>query len=177
MPSTYKGQPRSHSRPSSRAPPPSPLPRSSWPGVGAGVFTAGLAAPAIGAAVGGTVFGLYGAAATSAGLAALGGGSLAAGGLGMAGGTAVISAAGGLLGLGVGAGAATGASAVSEAQLRVLGRLVSEVVKVHVLCKVVLIDELQRSQGPGRDDLRASQPPRRDQDDPRPRSYADPGRR
>ena len=37
-------------------------------GVGAGVFTAGLAAPAIGAAVGGTVFGLYGAAATSAGL-------------------------------------------------------------------------------------------------------------
>lgn len=111
-------------------------------GVGAGVFTAGLAAPAIGAAVGGTVFGLYGAAATSAGLAALGGGSLAAGGLGMAGGTAVISAAGGLLGLGVGAGAATGASAVAEAQIRVLGRLISDVVKVHVLCKVVLIDEL-----------------------------------
>ena len=112
-------------------------------GVGAGVFTAGLAAPAIGAAVGGTVFGLYGAAATSAGLAALGGGSLAAGGFGMAGGTAVISAAGGLLGLGVGAGAASGASAVSETQIRVLGRLVSDVVKVHVLCKVVLIAELR----------------------------------
>ena len=112
-------------------------------GVGAGVLTAGLAAPMIGTAVGGTVFGLYGAAATSAGLAALGGGSLAAGGLGMAGGTAVISAAGGVLGLGVGAGATAGASAATEAQTRVLGRLVADVVKVHVLCKVVLVDELQ----------------------------------
>lgn len=52
--------------------------------------TGGLAAPAIGAAVG-SAMGLSGAAATSAGLAAIGGGSLAAGGLGMAGGTAVVS--------------------------------------------------------------------------------------
>lgn len=111
-------------------------------GIGAGVLTSGLAAPAIGAAVGTSMFGLYGAAATSAGLAALGGGSLAAGGLGMAGGTAVISAAGGLLGLGFGAGAATGVQASSDAQARVLGRMVSDTVKLHVLCKVVLIEEL-----------------------------------
>lgn len=56
------------------------------------VVTGGLAAPAIGAAIGTTFMGLSGAAATSAGLAAIGGGSLAAGGLGMAGGTAIISA-------------------------------------------------------------------------------------
>lgn len=66
--------------------------------IGAGalcVVTGGLAAPAIGAAVGSSVLGLSGAAATSAGLAAIGGGSLAAGGLGMAGGTAIISAVAG----------------------------------------------------------------------------------
>ena len=34
-------------------------------------------------------------------------------------------------------------AAVSEAQIRVLGRLVSDVVKVHALCKVVLIEELR----------------------------------
>lgn len=65
--------------------------------------TGGLAAPAIGAAVG-SAMGLSGAAATSAGLAAIGGGSLAAGGLGMAGGTAVVSG----VAAGLGA-AATGA--------------------------------------------------------------------
>jgi hypothetical protein len=62
------------------------------------VATGGLAAPAIGAAVGSTFMGLSGAAATSAGLAAIGGGSLAAGGLGMAGGTAIISAVAGGVG-------------------------------------------------------------------------------
>lgn len=67
----------------------------------AGVATAGLAAPVIGAAIGGAM-GLSGAAAASAGLAAVGGGSLAAGGLGMAGGTAIIMATGGGLGLGLG---------------------------------------------------------------------------
>ena len=111
-------------------------------GIAAGVLTAGLAAPAIGAAIGGTIFGLSGAAATSAGLAALGGGSLAAGGLGMAGGTAIISAAGGLLGLGVGAGAAAGAGAAGDGRIHILGRLTADVVKVHVLAKVVLIGEL-----------------------------------
>jgi hypothetical protein len=112
-------------------------------GVGAGVLTAGLAAPAIGALVGTTVFGLSGAAAASAGLAALGGGSIAAGGLGMAGGTALISATGGLLGLGLGAGAAAGAEAAADAQARVLGRLTADVIKLHALGVVVLIEELR----------------------------------
>ncbi len=56
------------------------------------------AAPAIGGAIGSTVFGLSGAAATSSGLAALGGGALAAGGAGMAGGAMVVGAIGGGLG-------------------------------------------------------------------------------
>lgn len=60
-------------------------------------FTGGIAAPAIGGAIGTYFMGLTGAAATSAGLAALGGGAVAAGGLGMAGGTAAVAT---LLGVG-----------------------------------------------------------------------------
>jgi len=72
-----------------------------------------LAAPAVGGAVGslGLFGGFSGAAATSHGLALLGGGSLAAGGLGIAGGTAVVSA------VGAAVGGALGAS-VSNAYLR-----------------------------------------------------------
>lgn len=64
-----------------------------------------LAAPAIGGAIGslGVFGGLSGAAASSHGLALLGGGSLAAGGLGMAGGTAVVTAVGGAVGGALGA--------------------------------------------------------------------------
>lgn len=69
-----------------------------------------VAAPAIGGATG-SLTGLYGAAATSHGLALWGGGSLAAGGLGMAGGTTVITA------LGSGLGSALGA-AVTSAYIR-----------------------------------------------------------
>lgn len=78
----------------------------------AGVFTAagvvigsgGLAlAPAIGGAVGTLVGGYTGAAATTYGLALLGGGSIAAGGFGMAGGTAVVAGLGVALGGGLGA--------------------------------------------------------------------------
>ncbi|MFJ2617978.1 DUF726 domain-containing protein [Glutamicibacter sp. NPDC087344] len=57
-----------------------------------------LAASAVGGAVGVLVGGYSGAAATSWGLAALGGGSLAAGGLGMAGGTAVVTGVGAAVG-------------------------------------------------------------------------------
>jgi hypothetical protein len=68
------------------------------------VGTAGVAAaPAIGGALGTLVGGYSGAAATSYGLALLGGGSLAAGGLGMAGGTVVVAAVGAALGGAVGA--------------------------------------------------------------------------
>jgi len=73
--------------------------------VGVGVVAlpvALAAAPAIGGAIG-AMTGLSGAAATSHGLALLGGGALAAGGLGMAGGTAVVTALGTALGGALGA--------------------------------------------------------------------------
>ena len=63
------------------------------------------AAPLVGGAIGTMVGGYSGAAATSYGLAFLGGGSLAAGGFGMAGGTVVVAAVasglGGIMGAGV----------------------------------------------------------------------------
>lgn len=59
--------------------------------------TAGAAAPAIGASLG-SGMGLGGAAAVNAGLAILGGGAVAAGGAGVAGGTALITAAGAIIG-------------------------------------------------------------------------------
>jgi pimeloyl-ACP methyl ester carboxylesterase len=64
-----------------------------------------LAAPAVGAALGSSVLGgsLTGAAATSHGLAMLGGGAIASGGLGMAGGTAVVTATGTAIGGALGA--------------------------------------------------------------------------
>ena len=61
-----------------------------------GVIVGLIAAPVIAPAF--AIIGLTGAAATSSGLAFLGGGSLAAGGLGMLGGTAVVGASGGILG-------------------------------------------------------------------------------
>ena len=72
-------------------------------------LTGGLAAPAIGAAIG-SGLGLSGAAATSAGLAALGGGALAAGGGGMAAGTSLIIGAGAAAGAAAGGVAAAGAA-------------------------------------------------------------------
>ncbi len=72
-------------------------------GLVVGAPAALVAAPAIGGAVGTLIGGYSGAAATSYGLALLGGGSLAAGGLGMAGGTVVVTALGGTLGGALGA--------------------------------------------------------------------------
>lgn len=57
-----------------------------------------LAGPAIGGAIGSQFYGLSGAAATSKGLAVLGGGSLASGGAGMSGGLAVLTVTGAALG-------------------------------------------------------------------------------
>ncbi len=65
-----------------------------------------FAAPAIGGAIG-AWGGLSGAAATSHGLALLGGGALAAGGFGMTGGTIVVAASGAAIGSAVGASVAT----------------------------------------------------------------------
>lgn len=62
-----------------------------------------LAGPAIGGIIGAKVLGLSGAAATSAGLAVIGGGSLAAGGLGIAGGMLALTVTGSALGGALGA--------------------------------------------------------------------------
>ncbi|WP_214407037.1 hypothetical protein [Pseudonocardia lacus] len=97
-----------------------------------GVASMGVAAPLIGAAVGGAL-GLSGAAATSAGLAALGGGSVAAGGFGMAGGTALLSGLGALGGAGVGAAGAR-LSGFSASQV------VAAAVKLDVVARMVLLD-------------------------------------
>jgi hypothetical protein len=88
-----------------------------------------VAAPAIGAAVGGYM-GLSGAAATSAGLAALGGGSLAAGGLGVAGGTTILVTTGGALG---------GVTATTAAYFSPFVResLVADAVKTQVLLQLL----------------------------------------
>lgn len=65
--------------------------------------TGGMAAPAIGSAIGAQFLGFSGSAATAAGLAWLGGGTSAAGGLGVAGGTAIVKGLFGLLGGGMAA--------------------------------------------------------------------------
>lgn len=101
-------------------------------GLGLGALTAGLAAPLIGAAVGGAA-GLSGAAASSAGLAALGGGSVAAGGFGVAGGTALVIGIGGLSGVGV---AATGARAAGWTS----GQLVADTIKLDVITRLVILE-------------------------------------
>ena len=66
-----------------------------WLGIGAAALL--LVAPYLAGAIGG-LMGLSGAAATSAGLAFLGGGSLAAGGFGMAGGYVAVMAGGAIFG-------------------------------------------------------------------------------
>ncbi len=110
-------------------------------GAAVGVLTGGLAAPLIGGAVGGAL-GLSGAAATSAGLALLGGGSVAAGGLGMAGGTAILAGTVGVGAAGVGAAGTWLAGAPPT-------DVVVESAKLEVLFEYLLVreeksDELQR---------------------------------
>lgn len=77
--------------------------------------------------------GLSGAAAISAGLAALGGGAVAAGGFGMAGGIAVLVGGGSLLG--ASAGTAVGASIASLGSNAVL----SEAAKLQVVLKEIVL--------------------------------------
>jgi hypothetical protein len=101
-------------------------------GLAVGVASMGLAAPLIGAAIGGAL-GFSGAAATSVGLAALGGGSLAAGGFGMAGGTALLAGVGTLGGAGAG---------VAGARIRgwSSAEVVAAAVKLDVVTRLVILD-------------------------------------
>jgi hypothetical protein len=98
-----------------------------------GAITGGLAAPLVGAAIGSTM-GLSGAAASSAGLALLGGGSIAAGGLGMAGGTALVSASASLGSLGLASGVAWWRETSSNSVL-------TDAVKLDVLTEYVILRE------------------------------------
>ncbi|MFF0489899.1 hypothetical protein ACFYTQ_12855 [Nocardia sp. NPDC004068] len=107
-------------------------------GLGAGVLTGGMAAPAVGAAIGGTL-GLSGAAATSAGLAMLGGGSLAAGGFGIAGGTMLVTGVGGLTAAGA-AGAGFRYSRLGS------GNIAMDAVKIDLLARAVLLQSEDRDQ-------------------------------
>jgi hypothetical protein len=102
-------------------------------GVGLGVLTGGLAAPAIAGAYGTLVLGYSGAVATSAGMAALGGGSVAAGGLGMAGGAALITGVSGA----AGAGAATLGGKVTGLTA---ARVAADAIRLHVVTQLVLRD-------------------------------------
>ncbi|MFF2088732.1 hypothetical protein ACFVVM_33540 [Nocardia sp. NPDC058176] len=102
-------------------------------GLGLGVLTGGLAAPAIAGAYGALVLGYSGAVATTAGMAALGGGSIAAGGFGMAGGAALIT---GLSGA-AGAGAVTFAG---KAAGFTAARVAADAIRLHVVTQLVLRD-------------------------------------
>lgn len=121
--------------------------------VGTGVaavtaIAAVVATPAIGALVGTTIYGLSGAAATSAGLALLGGGSLAAGGFGMAGGAWVLAGAGVAVG-----GLAGGGGATLMLQLGTRGTK-AELIKLQVTYKEVLLRnqaEIAKAQQVARD--------------------------
>lgn len=97
-----------------------------------GVATMGAAAPLIGAAVG-SALGLSGAAATSAGLAFLGGGSIAAGGFGMAGGTALLTGVGAI-------GGASAAAVGSRLTGWTSGQVVVEAIKLDVVTRLVILD-------------------------------------
>lgn len=107
-------------------------------GLGAGAATAGWAAPAVGALIGGSM-GLAGAAATSAGLAMLGGGSIAAGGFGVVGGTILVTGVGGIFGAGT-LGTAARFSRVGNAAI------LADAIKLDLVAKLVLATAEDRDQ-------------------------------
>lgn len=102
-------------------------------GLGLGVLTGGLAAPAIAGAYGTLVLGYSGAVATTAGMAALGGGSIAAGGLGMAGGAALITGVSGAAG-------ASAATLGGKATRITAARVAADAIRLHVVTQLVLRD-------------------------------------
>lgn len=107
-------------------------------GLGAGALTAGWAAPAVGAFIGGSM-GLAGAAATSAGLAALGGGAVASGGFGVVGGTILVSGVGGIVGAGT-LGTAARFTRIGNAAV------VADAIKLDLVAKLVLATAADRDQ-------------------------------
>jgi len=107
-------------------------------GLGIGAATAGFAAPVIGGVIGASL-GLSGAAATSAGLAMLGGGSLAAGGFGVFGGTILVTGVGGVFAASA-AGATARFSRIGSAQV------VADAIKLDLLAKLVLADAQDHDQ-------------------------------
>lgn len=107
-------------------------------GLVVGAATAGWAAPLVGGAIGASM-GFYGAAATSAGLAVLGGGSLAAGGFGVLGGTILVSGVGGVFAAGA-AGAAARFTRIGAAAV------VADAIKLDLLARLVLADSKDRDQ-------------------------------
>ena len=102
-------------------------------GLGLGVLTGGLAAPAIAGAFGSIFLGYSGAVATTAGMAALGGGSIAAGGFGMAGGAALITGFTGMVGAGA---AAMGGRASGFT----VARVAADAIRLHVVTQLVVRD-------------------------------------
>ncbi|STZ26383.1 Uncharacterised protein [Mycolicibacterium aichiense] len=102
-------------------------------GLGVGLLTGGLAAPAIAGVFGSLVLGYSGAVATTAGMAALGGGSIAAGGLGMAGGAALITGLTGVAGVGA-------ATLGGRASGYTVARVAADAVRLHVVTQLVLRD-------------------------------------
>lgn len=104
------------------------------------VFTAGVFAPMLAAALVGSQFaGLSGIALTNACLAYLGGGAIAAGGLGIAGGTAVITGGGALLGAGIGTGIG---GAVSAQRLTSKAETIRQTSKLLVAVREIFLEDM-----------------------------------
>lgn len=104
-------------------------------GAGVGVFLLAVAAAAMATAIGAALVtgtGLTGAAASSAGLALLGGGAIAVGGFGVAGGIAVVVGGGAVLGGMVGGGAAMLFMASPDIAL-------SQAAKLEVVLKEIIL--------------------------------------
>lgn len=99
-------------------------------------ITAGFAAPAIGAII--APSGLYGAAAASAGLAALGGGAIAIGGLGVSGGIGIVVGGGAILGAITGGVASNFVTRLIELSSEFT---LSQVAKVEVVTKKIIIKD------------------------------------
>lgn len=123
---------------------------------GAALMSGGIS-QAVGTAVGTHILGYSGAAATSAGLAMLGGGSLAAGGFGMAGGTWLVSEAARAVGR-------TSVSLAARVALESTAALLKELAKLDVTAELLphrkggIVAGLRRLEGELQSELEALRP-------------------